>query len=412
MGGYKALPTPAGERHCPTGPGCQARVYRTRVFSADRRSGGPAQTLLLMQLFNHNSGHISTQTLRPNFRWSLPMRTSFKTLLAALTLISLALSTGCGGGCGFDCNRNDDNPNGKAFLSLGFSDALPEELDEVVLKVDKITFVRNNTADVVVDTFTIDELDLVDADSFEIDLLDYPGVKQLLVIDELELEPGLYSNVVITVLADDINDSYVQEKTGDRRALTVSGNLLNVSGADLTSGAQDYSIEFGLPQALQFLEGSDTYVMTNNGMRMENTETAARLSGTVQASLFDTESQCSEKTLPLTGNRLYLYKDWDLSTDDLADVFADDTLVPDDAIAPFAVATIEANRTTGNFEYAFGYIPAGDYTLAFACDTSEDEALFFDDLLIPLPSNQTYEVTLTEGDQTICNVNALPATDC
>ena len=336
------------------------------------------------------------------------MRTSLKTLLAALTLTPLALATGCGGGgCGFDCNRNDDN-NSQTTLSLGFSDALPEELDEVVLKVDAITFVRNNSADIVIDTFTIEELDLVDADTFEFDLLDYPGVKQLLVIDGLKLDPGLYSNVVITTLADDINDSYVQEATGDRKILSVSGNFLNVAGADLASGKQNYSIEFGLPQALQYLEGSDSYLLTNNGMRMEDIATSAKLSGAVQAGLFDSVSPCSEKTFPLTGNRLYLYEDWDLDTDDLADVFPSDTLVPEDTIAPFAAATIEFNRASGNWEYDFGYLPAGNYTLAFSCNTNDDEALFFDDLLIPLPDDQVYEVALTEGDQTTCNINVIP----
>ena len=63
-----------------------------------------------------------------------------------LLLSSMVFVGGCS--CGFDCN-NDDN-RGTTTLSLGFSDALPEDLKQVVIEVDSITLRRNNGDDVVV----------------------------------------------------------------------------------------------------------------------------------------------------------------------------------------------------------------------------------------------------------------------
>ena len=60
------------------------------------------------------------------------IRSSF--LLLALGLLLLA---GCS--CGFDCNNEDSK--GTTLLRLGFSDALPEALKQVVIEVDSITSV-------------------------------------------------------------------------------------------------------------------------------------------------------------------------------------------------------------------------------------------------------------------------------
>ncbi len=130
------------------------------------------------------------------------------------------------------------------------------------------------------------------------------------------------------------------------------------------------------------------------------------MSGLVDSNLFDTVAPCNEKTDPLAGNRIYLYKGFDTATDSLADVFTTASTVapPSKAIAPFAVGTLLENQLTGNWEYAFGYLPAGDYTLAFACDAEDDDAVEYNGLLIPLPEGQRYKITLTESKKSVCNL--------
>ncbi len=333
------------------------------------------------------------------------MRGSLQIVLATVLLASVAASIG-GCGCGFDCN-NGNNKDATTLLSLGFSDAAPEDLKQVVIEVDSITFRRSGAEDVVVDNFTIAELDLVEADSFQIDLLQYRGRNQLLVIDDLEMGRGTYSEILIGVLDGDINFSYVLEADDSVVELNAPVAGLSLPGMTLSTDEQQFTVEFSLAQSLRFQASSDSYLLATDGIRVEDNATAASLSGRVDNALFDEVSPCNEKDDPQLGNRIYLYLGIGLSDSQFADVFTTNsgTTVPDDAQAPFTVAALLKNTLIGSWEYAFGFLPAGDYTMAFACDTADDDSVDFDDLVVPLPTDQIYEVTLSEGEQGVCDID-------
>lgn len=328
-------------------------------------------------------------------------------LMPASVCVLIALPLLLGGcSCGFDCNNEDSNAT-PTVLTLGISDALPEDLKQVVIEVDSITFSRTGADDVVVDSFTIPALGLSSADTFQVDLLQYRGRNQLQVITDLELTPATYSQVRITVLGGDVNRSYVQEEDDTLRELNVSGGVLVISGATFARSDQAYTVEFNLAQSLQ-VDTGQRYLMTADGIRLEDNSTAASLSGRVDSSLFDLEPPCSDKEDPTEGNRIYLYEGTPASDERLGDVFRSSsaTPVPANVVAPFAVATLVLNDLTANWEYAFGFLPAGDYTLAFACNTAADNSVDYDDLLVPEPADQTYSLTLTEGDTTVCDVTS------
>ena len=48
--------------------------------------------------------------------------------------------------------------------------------------------------------------------------------------------------------------------------------------------------------------------------------------------------------------------------------------------------------------------------MAFACDTQEDDPVDFDDLVVPQPENQVYELTLDEEERAVCDLDE--AADC
>jgi hypothetical protein len=324
--------------------------------------------------------------------------------LAILPLAALMLATLGGCSCGFDCNNDrDDNPTS---LTLGLSDQDFEDLKQVVIEVDRITFRRTGVDDVVVDTFTIDQLDLVDVDSFQIDLLDYQGLNQLLVIEDLELRSGSYSALNITILGNDINNSYVQESDDTIRAITVSGGALSLAGPDFPRGNQVFTVEFSLPQALQYQESAGSYRLTTDGVRVMDNATAASLAGRVDTSLFDTAAPCDAKTDPESGNRIYLYADSGIDADNLADVYtsASATDVPANKRAPYAVASLARDTLTGGWQYSFGYIDAGDYTMAFSCNAAADDPVNYDGITIPLPDDQLYNIRLDEGERAVCDL--------
>jgi hypothetical protein len=338
------------------------------------------------------------------------MRGSLQIVLATVLLASVAASLG-GCGCGFDCN-NGNNKDATTLLSLGFSDAAPEDLKQVVIEVERITFRRSGAEDIVVDSFTIAELGLVDTDTFQVDLLQYRGRNQLLVLDDLELGQGTYSEILISVLDGDLNFSYVQEADDSLVELNAPAAGLSLPGMTLSEDEQQFTVEFSLAQSLQFQTSSDNYLLATDGIRVEDNATTASLSGRVDNALFDEVSPCDEKDDPELGNRIYLYQGIGLSAAQLADVFTTNstTTVPDNARAPFAVAALLKNTLIGSWEYAFGFLPAGDYTMAFACDTADDDSVDFDDLVVPLPTDQTYEVTLSEGEQGVCDIS--DGSDC
>jgi hypothetical protein len=331
----------------------------------------------------------------------------YRIAAATAAVLLLALLTTLGGcGCGFDCNSDDDK--GPASLTLGFSDESLDALKQVVIEVDSISFRRSGVADVVVDSFTIDALGLEDAASFQINLLDYIGRNRLLVIEDLELEAATYSSVLVTLLDGDVNLSYVQESDDDLQPLNQQGTGLSLPGFTLSSGAEDYTIEFSLAQSLRYQTASEDYLLTTEGIRVEDTDAAASLSGRIDTSLFDTVSPCDAKADPLAGNRVYLYGDIGLSDAQLVDVYTDGSsnTPPGIAQAPFAVATLFEEAATATWQYVFGYLPAGAYTLAFSCDAAEDDPVDFDGISVPLPADQTYEIELEAGESAICDLAA------
>jgi len=332
--------------------------------------------------------------------------------LTVPTVVTLLLAALPGCGCGFDCNNGNNNDNRPALLTLGISDSLPEELKQVVIEVDRITLVRNSAENIVIDRFTIDQLDLTDEETFQVDLLDYRGRNQLRVITDLQLDAATYSSIVIDILGSDINRSYVQEADDSRKPIVVGASGLSVPGMTLASGEQPFTVEFGLAQALQWRASSEDYLLSSEGIRTEDNTVAASLTGRVATDLFDRVSPCDEKSDPESGNRVYIYQDRGLDVELLSDVFNNrsSATIPDDAIAPFAVAALLEESSTGTWQYVFGFLPPGNYTMAFACATAGDDAVEFDALAIPLPENQVYELTLQQGQQAVCDLSA--SADC
>jgi hypothetical protein len=328
-----------------------------------------------------------------------PVLSSAVALLAALSTLGLS---GCG--CGFDCN-NGSNNDGPTVLDLGFSADAPEDLKQVVIEVDRITLVRPGGSDVTIDRFTIEELDAVDADTVQIALQQHVGLNQLLVARNIEAGAQSYSGVRLQILDGDINRSYVQQPDDILKPINLAGSELSLPGFTLATGDQTVTVTFGLAQALQFREGSDDYLLAADGMRVQENGTSASLTGRVSSALFDKESPCDAKEEPEAGNRIYLYAATGLGSNQAGDVFNADsaTDIPDGITAPLAVATLTRDALTGNWQYALGFLPAGDYTLAFSCDAADDDAVDYDGIAVPLPADQLSELTLREGDNAACD---------
>ncbi len=315
--------------------------------------------------------------------------------LAIVTALSAAL-LGCGGGGG-----GSDDSSSTGTVSLGITDAPVDDADHVVITVDKIILRRDGASDVVVDRFTIPSLNLNNAETFQIDLLDYQHGNQLLVVDDLEVPAGSYAHVILQVLDNNVNYSYV-EIDGARTPIKQPSNELKLGGLNVVSdGVYTYTLDFDLRKAMTYNPGPDRYILKPRGVRIVNYALAATVSGSIDSALFDTDPQCAGKTVPTAGNVVYLYQQG-VASGTLADVYDPEiaTGVPADAVNPYAAVNVY-QADDGSWHYYFGYIPAGQYRLAFSCNAEGDYADSYDGIAIPLPSSQEVLIAPTAGQNLV-----------
>jgi hypothetical protein len=320
------------------------------------------------------------------------------TLVAGVTMTQLS---GCG--CGFDCNSDGGGTTPTGSLTLGLSDAPLDDASEVVLVLDQVVLRGSGINDVTIDRFTVDD---AEADTVSIDLLQYPGLSQLAIIEDLELVAGTYTAVELVILDGDLNFSYVIDSEG-QKPLNADSSTLLLPGLSIEAGVdQSYTIEFELGLSLSDINDAESYRLSNAGIRVVDNSTSASVSGSISTDLFSEGEVCAAKPDPLAGNRVYLYSGHGLLATELADAHTADSAitVPAAAIAPLAMVKPLANDAFARWDYIIAYLPAGDYTLAFSCAAEDDHPVDYDGFAVPAPEAQLYEITLTAGNNTSCDL--------
>ena len=306
-------------------------------------------------------------------------------------------------------------------VSLRLSDAPVGDLEQVVFTVDKIIFRRDGADDVVVDTFTSDELNdgdgIVDEETFTLDLLTVQGNENRLVLDSVTLPVGDYQNMILKVLDEDLNYSYVKEQDNDTlKELKVPSDGLKLGAFSVAAqSTQAFVVEFGLQQAMTYNPGKDRYILKPRGVRIVRLEEATSIEGVVDLA----EINMTEACVGSLSSNAYLYAGHDLDASLLGDVFVrvdddptdpempeQDDNVPENIIAPLvATAITEREDETGTGDYIFSYLDAGDYTVAISCLAGDqvDDPVQYDGISIPLPATELIEVTLAAETQLHCD---------
>ena len=337
------------------------------------------------------------------------MSNPVKYFVALALLGLLPLMHGCDT-CGFDCSddNDDDNNAEPASLTLKFSDAPLEELTAVVIEVSAIEFRRSDAQDIVVDAFTLSTggVDYQDSPTFKIDLLDYPGILSEDILTDFAIEADFYNEIFIAINdgtndAGDTNMSFVEDIEGAMLPIIVDGEGLSLPGRQIDADNQAITIEFGLARALRFNANANTYTLDAEGVRVVDDSLAPSLSGSVDTDLFDAVDECEglDEGDDTLWNRVYLYEGT-VEAGNLADVFAGSPEGSEGRVAPFAASPL--TLTGGGYEFFFGYLPPGDYTLAFSCNAERDDARDFDGVTVPLPDGQIISFTLNNEDNRTC----------
>ena len=313
------------------------------------------------------------------------------TLRASPILVAVAASSllaACGG-------EGDGGAGPKTgTLKVGITDAPVDHADQVVVQFSGVELKPRNG-----EAFSIDFA------AKPLDLLELQGTRRALLLDGEAVPAGEYEWMRLKVDADPnvVGDSYVRlEAGGEECEMRVpSGDqtgLKLVRGFTVGAGTiTDFTIDFDLRKSVVAPPGQRTPVSTCNGqayllkpaLRMVDNLKVGVIAGSVDPNLIS--AQCASSTeAPYPGN-VYLFgpiaAGGDVLTDDYDGVEAD----PNGA-DPLTSAMVDKNT----FAYTIGFVPPGDYRVAYTCDL-DDVAVDADVAPSPPATPETVRFTPPEG---------------
>ncbi|HAS6348530.1 TPA: DUF4382 domain-containing protein [Vibrio vulnificus] len=312
---------------------------------------------------------------------------------AVASVIAAALLAGCGG---------NDGGN-TANVSFYVSDAPVDYASSVTIGFTQVELVDNEGNSVFLDVVPSNG-----ADYQQIDLLDYQGSDSALIVSSQPVPVGSYKELILHISSAN-NVNYVIDLNGEQ-LLKQPSNKLKLGSFDVTSEAvQLYTIEFDLRQSLVMLgnQGNNNgYILKPHGVSIVANASAVSISGTVDNNLLTGDESCTVDSKSF----VYLYQGEDHDSANLIDL-VDENDEEFNSQNPLPVGAVKPLASTGlneNGEYAFGFLNAGTYTLAFSCNAGGDDPVQYDGTSIPLPTGQVHTIELAAGENGTIDFNPLP----
>lgn len=285
------------------------------------------------------------------------------TTFGAATCMALSLFTLSG------CleNNKDSNTSGTetGLLSIAITDSPIDEASAVFLQINGLTLYDAAGAETEIH---FDEAKLIDLLSLQ------NGVSQ----EILSKHPVKATDYAYITFDIDFNASYVVTPAGNiglslsnhRGALsTIIDFIVNDASASAPiarfSVTQDQTthltFDFDLRKSI-FQEEGHSLLSFSPAIRSTITEQAGAISGTLSSGLFT--SLCTAEN-----SAVYAYRGTLTSLEDITGATND----------PISTANIA--QTSNGSEYTLAFLPEGDYTIALACNVTED-AVDLDDAII------------------------------
>ncbi|WP_448565508.1 DUF4382 domain-containing protein [Thalassotalea ganghwensis] len=332
-------------------------------------------------------------------------KSSLKSL--ALSTLTVAVLSGCGGGSSNDSTNTPDlqppSSSSDVSFNLGLSDAPVDDAEAVVVTIESITFKVEDGEDIVFETFSNESEGIVDAETITLDLLQFQGGAQFNVLEGATIEAGNYEQIFIDILDEDIVLTYLTEIGGENKPIKVPSDKLKLGGIDLSNveGDQQLTVEFNLRKSLTYKPGPDEYNLKPSGVRVVNNSEAGTLSGSVDFDTINLNENCvadNQMIYVFEGHELNL-----LSLIDNVEVELANNGAPEGSISPFDSTTASFDENSASYRYEIGFLPEGDYTVAYACDAGaqgDDPEIYDGDILIPNPVSEIKEISIVNGEET------------
>jgi hypothetical protein len=270
------------------------------------------------------------------------------------------LLSACGGG------GSDSIPaqNAMGTLRIGISDA----------PIDSVSVVNIQFSGVTLKHAGGDEIRIDFDNPKDFDLLTLTNGTAGELLPDTSVPAGQYNWVRLAVNAqfDNVFDSYAMTPTGQVELRVPSGSengLKLVSGFAVSQNeTTDLIIDWDLRKALSDPKGQPGLNL-RPALRVTNLVTFGTLHGTVSEALLN-DPGCTNDLAAQTGNAVYVYEGMIDTPGDISDATNE----------PFVTATVSQDAD-GTYRYEVNYLEAGDYSAAFTCQASSDDADTDDDIV-------------------------------
>lgn len=283
------------------------------------------------------------------------------------------------------------SPKPEGTLSLSITDAPAQQVSQVLVTLSHIEIFQDDGSS-----------QRIELDDLEINnLLNLDGDNALRIIRREEVPAGDFESLRIYFSRG--NSNQVTERGGGQFPLLLPGQQPgNLREAYLES-ATDFTVADNQHQHLtidiDLLRGlhkpDPGYYRLIPALRLIENANAGSIEGEVDPALV-TAADCNNDNAADEGrgigNLVYLYEDHDALT---GDIYLDQNARPLSAGNPVTVAAVQQLAGESEYRYTVGFLPAGDYTLAFTCQGLSDQPLAQDSLRF----DRSYNLSVTAGSR-------------
>lgn len=247
--------------------------------------------------------------------------------------------------------NDDDNAASSGLFSLSITDAPVDNAEHVYVVFTGVTL-HPVDGDPVVLMFDEPE---------SVDLLDQQGTDSEDLLDEHRVPTGDYESLQLHLNAshDGVMDSYVEMNDGTQVELGLEeeSQLIIAQAFTITRDEElDFTVDLDLRRSLILPEG-ETDMVLRPSFRLVHTEQAGSIACEVADTLISAACDNPETSLGV----VYIYEG--------ADVVPTD--VSDENGGPLTTAFVVFDEDV--YTYEAGFLPAGEYTVAYTCDAINDD---------------------------------------
>lgn len=286
-------------------------------------------------------------------------------------MFALGALAACGSSSNDDSADNgDDN---MAVFSLAVSDAPVDAAERVLVCFESVQLVGNGIGNqrfevggengiVEANDLCLDDSGNPIPNTHGIDLLTLQGANAESLIVGADVPAGTYGQLRLDITA----GSEIELMDGTIVDLWVPSGQLRLDGPTLSANQTfNYTLEFDLRKAVVAPPGLGHYLLTPRGLRLVDDAEVGHIEGQVaETLLLDNGCEVAPADLTTPVAAVYLYSGHDVDYADMGDNSSDDA-------GPYASTAVFFDGAA-EYNFAIGFIEAGEYTVAVTCSTEDD----------------------------------------